>query len=262
MNITSLLGNSATSTTGSGTSASQASSAVSASAQQFTKTDQRIQADVDSTTMQVSKFGLLKSAVSASQVAAQALTGLSSTASSAAVTTAVGNFFNTFNSAVNAAKNAAAVPGSTSSVQSANRVTNDLKRALASDPATQDAMKKLGLTVQSDGTLTQDAKKFAAALSSDPVGVRTALATIGKRVDTVATKELATSGVVASEMSSLNKHGVALAAQQKAMKALETAMDSAQSATAATTTTNTTATSTFGGYGLAAYKSNSNGFFA
>ena len=256
MNITSLLGSSTTGLTGSGASASQASSAVSASAPLFAKADQRIQADVDSTTMQLSKFGLLKSAVSASQVAAHALTGISASASSSDVTTAVGKFFNTFNSAVSAAKNASAVPGSTSSTQSANRVTNDLKRALTSDPATQDGMKKLGLTVQSDGTLTQDAKKYAAALSSDPVSVRNALATIGKQVDAVATKELATNGAVDSGMSSLSKHSVTLAAQQKAMKAFETAMATAQS----TAATSATATSTYGGYGLAAYQKNSSGF--
>jgi|GEM_PF-1288858 len=260
MNINSLLGNSSTGLTGSGTSASQASSAVSTSSQLFSKADKRIQTDVDSTTAQLSKFGLLKSAVSGTQVAAHVLTALATTASSSDVTTAVGKFFNAFNSAVSAAKDASAVPGSSSALQSAKRVTNDLKRVLIADPATENAMKKLGLTVQKDGTLTHDVKKFAAALSSDPAGVRTALATIGKRVDAAATTELAKNGNVDAEITSLSQHGTSLAAQQKAMKALVAAMANTQS-TAATASA-AASSAAYTGYGLAAYQANSNGFWA
>jgi hypothetical protein len=254
MNIASLLGNTLTGLTGSAASSSQASSAVSASSQMLAKVDKRIQADVDSTTAQLSKFGLLKSAVSNSQVAALALTSLTTNPSALDLTSAIGNFFNTFNSAVLAAKDASAVPGSTANSQSAIRVSGDLKRALGSDSATRDAMKKLGLTIQTDGTLVQDAKKFVAALTSDPVGVRTAMATIGKQVDAVTTKELATNGRVDAEISSLNKHGVVLAAQQKALKALESTLSATQSTTSTSSSNSTT------GLGLAAYQSNSTSY--
>jgi len=261
MNITSLLASGQTGLTGSGTSASQATSAVSTTSPWASAVDQRIQTDVDSTTARLSKFGLLKSAVSASQVAAHALTELSSTASSSDVTTAAGNFFNAFNSAASTANDASAVSGSTATAQSAKRVANDLKRALTADPVTGDAMKRLGLTVQKDGTLTQDAKKFAAALTSDPAGVRAALASIGKRIDAAATTELAKNGIVDAEMSSLSRHASTLSAQQKAMKALQASIATTQS-TAATATAAATATSAYAGFGLAAYQTNSNGFWA
>ncbi len=216
--------------------------------------DKRLQSDVDSTTAQLSKFGLLKSAVSDSQVAANALTSLPSSATASDLTSAIGNFFNTYDAAITAAKAASAATGSTAASQSATRVTSDLTRALSSNPATQDAMKKLGLSVQTDGTIVQDAQKFAAALSSDPAGVRSAMATIGKQVDAVTTKELATNGRVTTELSALNQHSVTLAAQQKAMAALEAALASLQGTSSTASSSSTT------GMGLAAYQSNSMGF--
>ena len=254
MNITSLLGSTLTALTGSAASSSQASNAVNAGSQMLAVVDKRIQADVDSTTAQLSKFGLLKSAVSDSQVAANALTSLSTTATASDLTSAIGNFFNTFNSTIAAAKAASAASGSTAASQSATRVTQDLTRALSSDPATQDAMKKLGLSVQTDGTIVQDAQKFAAALSSDPAGVRSAMATIGKQVDAVAAKELATNGRVTAELAALNQHSVTLTAQQKAMVALEAALSSIQTSASTASSSSTT------DMGLAAYQSNSMGF--
>jgi len=251
MNINDLVANNAASLAGSGTTsstASKASTAVTAASQQFAKVDKRLQADVDTTTAKLSKFGLLKSAVASSQVVAKGLTTLPATASSSEVTVAMGNFFNAYNDAITAAKVAVATPGSGGTSQGANRVINDLKRALPSDPVTQDAMKKLGLSIQSDGTMAHDVKKFAAALTSDPVGTRAALASIGKKVDAVATKELASSGPVDAEISSLTQRNLTLAAQQKAMKALKDSMASAPA-------------NSFAGIGLAAYQNNSRGFF-
>ena len=96
--------------------------------------------------------------------------------------------------------------------------------------------------------MAHDVKKFAAALTSDPVGTRAALAAIGKKVDSVATQELANSGPVDAEISSLIQRNITLAAQQKAMKALKDSMASAP-------------TNSFAGIGLAAYQNNSRGFY-
>jgi hypothetical protein len=251
MNINSLLGNTLTGLTGGGVSPSQSSSAVSPSSQMLSLVDNRIQTDVNSTTAQLSKFGLLKSAVSNSQVAAHALTRLSSSSTPPDLTSAVGNFFNAFNSIILTANDASKVPGSTLASQSAIRVTNDLKRSISTDPATQDAMKKLGLNIQSDGSLVQDAKKFGSALSGDPAGVRAALVAVGKQFESAATKELATNGRVDTAMSALSSHGVNLAAQQKALMALKTTLSATQDTTSSLTSSNKSV------LGLAAYQSNS-----
>jgi hypothetical protein len=250
MNINDLVANNAASLAAKSNATSTASKgtgAVTAASQQFAKVDKRLQADVDTTTAKLSKFGLLKSAVASSQTVAKGLSALPATASSAQVTTAMGNFFNAYNDAITAAKVAATVPGSSGTSQSANRVINDLKRALPTEAVTQDAMKKLGLSIQPDGTMAHDVKKFAAALTSDAVGTRAALSAIGKKIDAVATKELASAGPVDAEISSLTQRNATLVAQQKAMKALKDSIASAPS-------------NSFAGFGLAAYQNNSRGF--
>jgi flagellar capping protein FliD len=82
---------------------------------------------------------------------------------------------------------------------------------------TLDALKKLGLSTQSDGTLVQDAKQFAQNLTADPSGVRAALAKLGSAVDATANKELNPSGTLGDALGRLNQRTTALAAQQKAL---------------------------------------------
>jgi len=217
--LSSLLGSSAS--TGSGSQAAQATGALATASAALSKTASRIQADATATTAQLSSFGQLKSALASSQTAAQALTQLSSTSSAANVTQAMGDFFNAFNTAVKAAKTTAAVPGSAQAAQAAGRVGRDLDGALTAGVANQNAMNKLGLTVQADGTLKQDASKFAAALAKDPAGVAAALTQLGQQVQTAASKELASDGNVGNSVAKLTQHSSALTQQQKALLTLQ-----------------------------------------
>ena len=84
------------------------------------------------------------------------------------------------------------------------------------------------------------------------------MATLGKQVDTVAGKELATGGSVGASMASLTQHGNALAAQQQAMLKLEQAMASGQSGASATATSGSGANGAYSGLGLSAYLANAN----
>lgn len=214
-NLNSLLGLS--STTGSGSQATQATGALAAASAALSKTANRIQADATANTAQLSSFGQLKSALATSQTSAQALTKLTATTSASDITQAMGDFFNTFNAAVKAAKTTAAVPGSAMAAQSAGRVSRDLDSALTGGVANQNAMSKLGLSVQSDGTLKQDASKFAAALAKDPAGVAAALSQLGKQVQATTTKELASDGHVGGSVANLTQRSSALTLQQKAL---------------------------------------------
>jgi hypothetical protein len=228
MNITALLAGSNSTLTGSGSGSTAAQTTATAAASsvspQLSQAQKRIQADVDSTTAQLSQFGLLKSALADAQTRAKALSGLGTAATPPDVTQALGTFFKAFNSSVGAANTAASASGSALASSNARRVVQDLKSALRADPATDAALKKLGLTVQSDGSLLQDAHKFANALAADPAGVRAALATVGKKVDAVNSRELASNGTVGSALSNLNQHSSTLTAQQSALKSLQTAM--------------------------------------
>jgi hypothetical protein len=239
MNINALLGGSS-SITGNGTTSSQAASATTSVSPFLTQVEQRTQSEIDVTTTQISKFGLLKSALSDGQVAAHAMSSLSSSATSQEATKALGTFFNAFNASAGAANKASATTGWTAESQSAKKVTQDLKSALTSNLKALDAMRKLGLTMKSDGTLVQDPKKFAASLAADPKGTLAAMADIGQKVVTVSTNELNTTGPVGSALNNLNRRNTTLTTQQKALKSLEQTMATASASNPLTNTANST----------------------
>jgi hypothetical protein len=224
MNLSTVLGSSTSGLAGNGTSSSQATAATNSTSPLLAKAGQRIQSDVDATKAQLSQLGLLKSALADGQVAAKALSGLGASSSATEVTTALGGLFKTFNSAVRAAITASSAAGPAVVSSNASRVVQDLKSALRADPATAAALKKLGLSVQSDGSLAQDAKQFANALLSDAGGVRAALALVGNKVDTVNSAELGSKGTVATALTHLNQHSAVLTTQQTALKTLQQAM--------------------------------------
>jgi hypothetical protein len=258
MNINALLGGSSA-LTGTGTTPSSAASATTSVSPFLAKIEQRTQTEMDATTTQISKFGLLKSALSDGQVASQAMTSLSSSTTPQDVTKALGTFFNAFNAAVGAANKASVATGWTTESRSSKKVTQDLRSALASSPKTTDAMKKLGLSLQSDGTLVQDPKKFAASLAADPKGTVAAMADIGQKVVAVSTNALNTTGAVGSALDNLNRYNTTLTAQQKALKSLEQTMAAASASNPLTNTANSTQptlSTGFFGSGLAAYQSN------
>ena len=139
----------------------------------------------------------------------------------------------------------------------------DLKSALSSDPAIADDIKKLGLTIQPDGSLVQDPKKFAASFAADPSGTVAAMAKVGSKVDSVSSNELSSSGTVGSALATLNVQSTSLAAEQSALKALDQAMAAVSAAdpfTATDTSSQSSTSSSLFGSGLAAYQSNMTGF--
>lgn len=245
MNIAQIINANTSSLTNSQTS-SQATTSASPVSQAMQKAEARIQAQLDTTSAQLSSFGKLKSAVSDAQLAAKALSGLTTASSTADVKAAANSFLTSFNAAIKTAKTTAAVPGgSAAEASGAARVTTDLSRAISSTPAAMDALRKIGFKQLSDGTLTLDASKFDAAQKADPTAVQSALAKVGQLVDATATKELATGGKVSDSMASLGQRATALKSQQTAILTM------VQKLSPATSTTNTG----YVGYGLSAYQS-------
>lgn len=210
MNLTTLVSLSNLTFAGGSNTSSQSTGAVGNGTPLLNKATQRIQAEVNTASTQLSSLGVFKSAVSQLQLSSKALGSLSSSTSASDVTKAAATLFNTFNDASTAAKASPAAAGA----------SRDLQRALNASPALSDAMRKLGLGLQSDGTLQHDAKKFAAALKADPAGVTAALKTIGQQLNTVTTQELASDGKVNKALTSLTQRSSTLAAQQKALAAV------------------------------------------
>jgi len=148
-----------------------------------------------------------------------------------------------FNATVTSAKTTASVTTGTAASSSATRVGKDMVRAVSDSKATIDSLKNIGFSMQKDGSLTVDAKKFEAAQLADPAGVKAALAKIGQQVDKTATQELATSGDVNASVASLSQRATVLKNQQTALAGLQ------QTASASTTGTS----SYYGSSLLAAY---------
>ncbi len=246
MNINDIVNlNAASKYLGTNTSAQSTNSVNGAVSTGLEKAEKRIQAQVDTTSTQLSSFGKLKSSVSGAQIAGRALGGLTSTGTSAAEKTAATQFVSAFNSAVNTAKTTAAVAGETTAASnSATRVGKDLLRAVGSDAATIGALKKIGFSLNADGNLVLDAKKLDAAQKADPAAVRATLTQLGQQVDKTATKELAADGNVGTSLSSLNQRSAVLKGQQSALASV------AQSTTASQSSSKTGAFN----YGLSAYQ--------
>ena len=247
MNITQVTNATTSSSLTNAQTSTQATTSTSAVSQPMKKVDVRLQAQLDTTSAQLSSFGKLKSSVSDAQLAARALSGLTSTSSTASVKAAASQFMASFNAAMTTAKTTAAVPGGAlAESSSAGRVNSDLRRTMTTSTATIDSLKKIGFKQLADGTLTLDPVKFDAAQKADPAAVRATLSKIGQRVDQTATQELATGGSVSGSMASLSKRSTTLKTQQNAMLTLQQSMVTAQS----------TSNSRYVGYGLAAYQSN------
>jgi flagellar capping protein FliD len=206
------------------------------------KAEQRIQSQVDVTTAQLSSFGQLKSSVASAQTAAHSLISLPATSTTTTVKTAANSFLTAFNTAMTTAKTTASVPGETAAAQSANRVARDFSRTVSDSTATIDSLKKIGFSLQSNGTLKLDATKFDAAQKADPANVRATLAKMGQQLDKTATQELATAGNVSTSMNALNQRAAVLQTQKDGLTALQNS-----------TTTNSTAM--YGSFGAATYQS-------
>jgi hypothetical protein len=211
---------SATQYLGAGASTQAANGLGGAAQAGLKKADQRIQAQVDKTTAQLSSFGKLQSAVSGTQIAARGLGILGSTSTATAQKTAASDFTRAFNAALASAKTTAAQPGDTATAQSASRTSNNLLRAVSTDPATVDALKKVGFSLNANGSLVLDSKQLDAAQKADPAAVRATLNKLGQRVFNAATQELSGNGNVGLSLSTLNQRSGILKSQQATLSAL------------------------------------------
>lgn len=220
--------------------------AASPASKAMDKATARIQTQLDTTTAQLSSFGKLKSAVSNLQLDAKSLAATTPQSSVANVRAAASNFAASFSAAVITA-NATANLSSASALESSNarRVTRDLGNALSGNTAVADAAKKLGFKLESDGTLTVDAKKFDAAQKADPAAVQASLVKLAQAVEKSASNELTAGGVVNGSIASLNQRSTTLKTQQSAILAAVKQLSASQTTFGSNTG--------YVGYGLSAY---------
>ncbi|MBK6999184.1 MAG: flagellar filament capping protein FliD [Rhodoferax sp.] len=193
------------------------------------KAENRIQAQVDSTNVQLSAFGKLQSAVSQTQTSAKAAAGLSSSAKAEDVKTAATKLVDAFNNTIDTAKGAASAAGETATGRNATRVGRDLTRTVTSDDSTLAALKQIGASVNANGKLVLDTAKFDAAQKTNATDVRNSLVKLGQQIDKTALKELGNNGSVGSTVSALNQRSSTLKFQQASLASLQQTTGSSSS---------------------------------
>lgn len=224
MNLSTLLtnygasGSALSSSQNASTNASTAAKAAATSP--LSQAGKRIEAQAQATQTQLSKLGVIKSSIADVQTQSKAMKGATANTSATELTTTMGKFFNSYNAALKAANGAASASADgTLLTSSARKAATELRRALTADTDVSNAMKKLGIKVNADGTLTQDAKVFAELASKDPAALRSAMVMVGTKLGAAADRELAINARIETTASSLSQRSSLLAAQQKAIKA-------------------------------------------
>lgn len=248
-NIATLTRNLASSANTSGTSGTSASA--DPLTQALDVANKRTSAQISQTNVQLSSYGQIKSGFASLQSTGQALTTLSKNTSATDVTKAAQSFVDAFNSTTSAVSTAVngngKSPGVLANDSLARLSSNDLRRVVTSGSSNAD-LQKIGISVNSNGSLSLDSAALGKAIAANPDAVKGTLAKLGQQASTTATKELSSGGAVGSAVKSLNSQARNLAAKQTQEQKL------AASAQAATQQTSIQTTN-FGGIsaGIAAY---------
>ncbi|HEX8988393.1 MAG TPA: flagellar filament capping protein FliD [Rhodocyclaceae bacterium] len=184
---------------------------------------QRIGRQFESTNVQLSAYGQIKSAFAGAQTAATALgtSATSKTAPSADIVKAAQAFVDSYNLAVKtvsgATANSASQPGALASDLRARAAATDLARSVTSGNALA-SLKQAGIALNRNGTLTLDTKALQQALQSSGTQTKGALASLAGQVGGAAGRELAGTGNVGISVARLTSRAQALAGQQSALQ--------------------------------------------
>lgn len=211
MNISQILNTRTNSATSSSQSAAEATAATNPVSASINKSVAKLQTQLSTATANLSTLGKFKASVSATQTTAKSLMNLTSSSTSDEVKKALAAFVSDFNTMVASTKTAAADSTGVSTI------SRGMTRAMTADFSRVDALRQMGFTKASDGSLKLDEAKFDAAFKASPNEVQNTLAKLGKLVDKAATKELASDGRISSSMNALSNKSSLLQMQQSAL---------------------------------------------
>ena len=213
MSISQIVSTGTSSTTSSKTTTQAAATAaanpITAS---INKSTAKLQTQLDTATANLSTLGKFKASVSVAQASAKSLTTLKDSSTSDEVKKALAAFISDFNSMVTSTKTAST---DTSGV---GTISRGMTRAMTADFSKVDALRKMGFTKASDGSLKLDTAKFEAAFKASASSVQSTLSKLGQMVGKAATKELASDGRISSSMSALSSKSSLLQIQQSALQ--------------------------------------------
>ena len=184
-----------------GLSALQASSSTTATAQSEAvqkagnKASARLDQELQTTTAQISAYGQVQSSFARVQDSGKALAATQSSTSTADLK----KNLQAFVSAYNDSRSASAA----TSTGNASAASRELQRSVSTDSARAD-LKSLGITQNSDGSLTLNTESLDASLQSNTSAVTSAASRIGSTAEQSATSALAATGSIGSSVSTLN----------------------------------------------------------
>jgi len=188
----------------SGTSAT-ATTATTAVSKAQTQAAKRLEQERQTTTAQISTYGQVKSSFARVEDSSKALAATQSTTSA----TTLQKNLETFVSAYNSARSSAA----STTTGTASLAANDLRRTLSSDTARSD-LKSLGISQNTDGSLTFDAKALASSLQSNATTATNAASRIGNITAQSATRALSDTGSIGTSLNRLNARETAIESRQ------------------------------------------------
>ncbi|MFG0678871.1 flagellar filament capping protein FliD [Delftia sp. WSY_7] len=185
----------------------------------LSKAHERIAAQAQAGSTSLSALGQFKSSLVDLATAGKEMAALTATSTTQSVQGALEKLVARYNASA-AKGNASAAAGSTTDV-GATRALRELRAAIMSvtGSATSPSLARIGIIQRQDGTLAVDAKALEKSMATDPAGVTSALAGIGKAVENSANDALSTGSRLSSSMASLGDRVKALQQQQSAVVA-------------------------------------------
>jgi len=185
----------------------------------LTKAHERIAAQAQAGSTSLSALGQFKSSLVDLASAGKDVAALSATSTTQSVQGALEKLVARYNSSV--AKGSVSAAAGSSTDVGATRALRELRSAIMSvtGSATAPSLGKLGIVQRQDGTLAVDAKALEKSMAADAAGVTSALAGIGKAVESSANSALSTGSRLSSSMASLGDRVKTLQQQQSAVVA-------------------------------------------
>ena len=165
----------------------------------------RLEQERQTTTAQISAYGLVKSDFARVQDSGKALAATQSTTSTADVKKNLQAFVSAYNDT-----RSAAAKITTGVAQAAGR---ELQRTVSTDSARAD-LKSLGITQNKDGTLTLDTKALDQALQTSAATVRDAAGRLGSSAQQTATRVLSDTGGINTSLNALTSREQSIESRQ------------------------------------------------
>ncbi len=192
----------------------------------FALATKRVEQKLDATNVQLSAFGQINSGFANVQSASKDLSDPKKTGTATDVEKAVQAFAAAYNNAANAVSTAINGTGKEGGALAndihARFAANDLKNIVANDGNTAD-LKKIGISVNKDGTMSVDTKALQSAMQANPNAVKDTLSRIGQQAEQISTKDMAKTGSVGRAVNTLSSRAKDLEAQAAEQQRLASA---------------------------------------